>query len=160
MPYGNRKGPEGQGPMTGRAQGYCSGNDSPGYTVPSPGRGNPGSRGFGNRKDSEREYGRGNGSGKGTGRGSRKETGGGIGRGSGRRPGRGLGKRIGEAAGRGLGLGLRRGFKRGWNTPIWPEDSHHDFYPGENEIEFLNRRAEVLEEDLKNIRDRMNKIRK
>ena len=31
MPFGNRKGPWGLGPMTGRAAGYCSGNDAPGY---------------------------------------------------------------------------------------------------------------------------------
>jgi len=32
MPFGNRKGPSGLGPMTGRAAGYCSGNPAPGYT--------------------------------------------------------------------------------------------------------------------------------
>jgi len=32
MPFGNRKGPLGLGPMTGRAAGYCSGNPAPGYT--------------------------------------------------------------------------------------------------------------------------------
>jgi len=31
MPLGNRRGPEGQGPRTGRAAGYCAGNDGPGY---------------------------------------------------------------------------------------------------------------------------------
>lgn len=30
MPAGDRTGPEGQGPMTGRAAGYCAGYDSPG----------------------------------------------------------------------------------------------------------------------------------
>ncbi|MDD4193027.1 MAG: DUF5320 domain-containing protein [Mangrovibacterium sp.] len=32
MPSGNRTGPMGQGPRTGRALGFCSGYDTPGYT--------------------------------------------------------------------------------------------------------------------------------
>ena len=32
MPRGDRTGPIGQGPMTGRALGRCSGNETPGYT--------------------------------------------------------------------------------------------------------------------------------
>jgi hypothetical protein len=44
MPGGDRTGPEGWGPMTGRGMGYCTGNNSPGYTRPGyRGRG----RGFG-----------------------------------------------------------------------------------------------------------------
>jgi hypothetical protein len=39
MPGGDRTGPAGLGPMTGRAQGYCSGNTEPGYTNPGYGRG-------------------------------------------------------------------------------------------------------------------------
>lgn len=35
MPYGDRKGPFGVGPRSGRGLGYCSGYDSPGYTKPS-----------------------------------------------------------------------------------------------------------------------------
>jgi hypothetical protein len=31
MPRGDRRGPEGFGPMTGRGMGYCAGNDTPGY---------------------------------------------------------------------------------------------------------------------------------
>jgi hypothetical protein len=31
MPRGNRTGPEGAGPMTGRKMGYCTGGDRPGY---------------------------------------------------------------------------------------------------------------------------------
>jgi len=30
MPGGNKKGPEGKGPMTGKKMGYCSGNSTPG----------------------------------------------------------------------------------------------------------------------------------
>lgn len=43
MPNGNRMGPTGQGPMTGRAQGLCAGNAVPGAAT-APGRGR---RGFG-----------------------------------------------------------------------------------------------------------------
>jgi len=39
MPGGDRTGPLGQGPMTGRGLGYCTGYNDPGYT-------NPGPRGF------------------------------------------------------------------------------------------------------------------
>ncbi len=38
MPRGDRTGPSGQGPGTGRAFGYCYGFDLPGYTK-GPGRG-------------------------------------------------------------------------------------------------------------------------
>jgi hypothetical protein len=39
MPRGDRTGPGGMGPMTGRGAGYCAGSDLPGYTSPYPGRG-------------------------------------------------------------------------------------------------------------------------
>jgi Family of unknown function (DUF5320) len=51
MPFGNRKGPQGQGPRTGRRAGYCSNGGQPGYvTAPGrrPGQGGAG-RGFGLR---------------------------------------------------------------------------------------------------------------
>ncbi len=43
MPSGDRRGPMGQGPMTGRALGFCNGYDTPGYTK---GFGGGGGRGF------------------------------------------------------------------------------------------------------------------
>ncbi len=43
MPGGDRTGPVGYGPMTGRAAGYCAGYGVPGYMNPIPGFG----RGFG-----------------------------------------------------------------------------------------------------------------
>jgi len=46
MPGGDRTGPMGLGPMTGRAAGYCAGYPVPGYMNPIPGRGGFG-RGFG-----------------------------------------------------------------------------------------------------------------
>jgi hypothetical protein len=39
MPGGDRTGPRGTGPMTGRAAGYCAGFGVPGYVSPMPGRG-------------------------------------------------------------------------------------------------------------------------
>ena len=39
MPGGDRTGPGGMGPMTGRAAGYCAGYDAPGYANAAPGRG-------------------------------------------------------------------------------------------------------------------------
>ena len=39
MPGGDRTGPLGRGPMTGRALGYCAGNNRPGYANPGFGRG-------------------------------------------------------------------------------------------------------------------------
>lgn len=39
MPGGNRTGPMGQGPMTGRGLGYCSGNTAPGFATAGFGRG-------------------------------------------------------------------------------------------------------------------------
>jgi hypothetical protein len=48
MPGGDRTGPEGHGPLTGRAFGYCAGYNSPGYTKGYPrGRGLGFGRGFG-----------------------------------------------------------------------------------------------------------------
>ena len=46
MPGGDRTGPVGAGPMTGRGVGFCSGNDAPGYMNPGFGRGRGFGRGF------------------------------------------------------------------------------------------------------------------
>ena len=53
MPRGDRTGPRGLGPMTGRAAGYCAGYPVPGFMNPIPGYGRGFGRGFG------RGYGRG-----------------------------------------------------------------------------------------------------
>jgi hypothetical protein len=45
MPGGDRTGPSGMGPMTGRRAGYCAGNSTPGAANPAFGRGYGG--GFG-----------------------------------------------------------------------------------------------------------------
>ncbi len=39
MPRGNRTGPAGDGPRTGRSLGICSGYDIPGFMQPGPGMG-------------------------------------------------------------------------------------------------------------------------
>lgn len=49
MPGGDRTGPMGLGPMTGRAGGYCAGFGMPGYMNPAPGRGMGYGRGRGFR---------------------------------------------------------------------------------------------------------------
>jgi len=76
MPRGDRTGPLGMGPRTGRGAGFCSGFDVPGYMNPTSGAG----------------YGAGYGAGRGFGGGG----GGGGGRGFGR--GRGMGWGRGAAA--------------------------------------------------------------
>jgi len=45
MPRGDRTGPGGMGPMTGRSMGYCAGYDAPGYASPAPGFGRAWGRG-------------------------------------------------------------------------------------------------------------------
>jgi len=45
MPQGDRTGPNGQGPMTGRRMGFCAGFNVPGFMNPDFGRGM--GRGFG-----------------------------------------------------------------------------------------------------------------
>ncbi|MFW6110773.1 MAG: DUF5320 domain-containing protein [Thermoproteota archaeon] len=62
MPRGDRTGPLGRGPMTGRAAGYCTGYPVPGYMNPVPRLGRGYGRGLG------RGFGRGYGRGFGRGR--------------------------------------------------------------------------------------------
>lgn len=63
MPRGDRTGPEGRGPKTGRGLGYCDGNDGPGYASDLPGMG------MGRGPRDGRGPGRGRGFGPGRGRG-------------------------------------------------------------------------------------------
>ena len=46
MPRGDRTGPAGMGPMTGRGMGYCASYDAPGYASPAPGFGRGRGRGW------------------------------------------------------------------------------------------------------------------
>ena len=51
MPGGDRTGPQGDGPRTGRGLGYCADNDQPGYASPQQGQGFGFRRGgWGNRR--------------------------------------------------------------------------------------------------------------
>ncbi len=68
MPRGDRRGPDGAGPMTGRALGYCAGNDQPGFTA------NAAPQGVG--RGPRNGAGRGPGFGRGFGRGRRMGYGG------------------------------------------------------------------------------------
>jgi hypothetical protein len=61
MPRGDRTGPMGSGPMTGRGMGYCGGSTGPGFISPGPGYGFGRGGGFG------RGFGRGFGPGRGRG---------------------------------------------------------------------------------------------
>ena len=67
MPGGDRTGPEGRGPRTGRGAGYCIGNEEPGYMDPGPRRGAGFGFGFGRGRGAGwgwRERGRGRGLGR------------------------------------------------------------------------------------------------
>ena len=64
MPRGDGTGPMGQGPMTGRAAGYCAGYSVPGYMNPIPGRGFFGWRGGFYGRGGGRGAGRGGGRGR------------------------------------------------------------------------------------------------
>ena len=67
MPRGDRTGPMGSGPMTGRGMGYCGGFTGPGFMSPGPGYGFGRGGGFG--RGLGRGFGRGLGRGFGLGRG-------------------------------------------------------------------------------------------
>jgi len=67
MPGGDRTGPWGEGPRTGRAAGFCTGYDAPGYVNAS--RGGRGGWGQGWGQGWGRGYGHGRGGGRGWGRG-------------------------------------------------------------------------------------------
>ncbi len=68
MPRGDRRGPGGMGPMTGRGLGYCNGFDAPGFTADEPPRGGAGyGRGYGGRGRGGMGFGPGFGYGRGRG---------------------------------------------------------------------------------------------
>lgn len=112
MPGGDRTGPIGNGPMTGRAAGFCAGFGAPGYVNPSPG------------------FGRG------------------LGRGWGRRVGRGF-------------WGRGRGFW--WRDDNLPDPSYHREYPQpskEEEKAYLENMVKGLEEEIKDMRNRIQELSK
>ena len=96
MPRGDRTGPNGMGPMTGRSAGYCAGYQNPGFMSS-----------FG-------------------------------------------------GAGRGFGRGFRRGTGYYPPAPVFPTQSPAP----ENEAIFLKQQASILEQDLKEIKERLEAIEK
>lgn len=57
MPGGDRTGPDGMGPMTGRGAGFCAGFNAPGYANPAPGAAFGGrGGGFGGRGGGRRGF--------------------------------------------------------------------------------------------------------
>ena len=71
----------------------------------------------------------------------------GTGRGRGNCP-QGIKSGLGLAIGMGLGLGLKRGFRNFWRLNQSKED----------ELKELKTQAEVLEEDLSKVRERINEL--
>ena len=66
MPRGDKRGPNGMGPMTGRRLGYCAGYDAPEFTSDAPGRGGAGyGRGYGFGRRGGMGFGPGSGFGRG-----------------------------------------------------------------------------------------------
>ena len=137
MPAGDRSGPMGFGPMTGRGMGLCGGNPGPGYMFGGPGFG------FG------RGFGRGFGYGRGLGRGM------GFGR------GRGLGQ------GRGWGRGWFGRFgEYPQEMPFWgpygPPTSGSDFpqASSKEELQYLKEEEEFLNKEMKSLKKRIEELEK
>ncbi|OQY33455.1 MAG: hypothetical protein B6241_07790 [Spirochaetaceae bacterium 4572_59] len=107
MPGGNRQGPEGRGPQTGRGMGYCGANTVNNNNTAAQNQGpviqGPVNQAAGLGWAAGRGAGLGRGAGFGAGLGRAVGRGAGLGRGAGRGAG------FGRGAGRGAGLG-RRGF--------------------------------------------------
>lgn len=125
MTHGDRTGPMGQGPKTGRAMGYCSGSDSPGYMTGAPA-----------------------GAGRGTGRGSGR----GMSRDAGRGASRGFWCRRIPGFGR-SGRFAARGEYPGYYYPAPAQtrvESDVDFL--ENRIKSLRQELDSLTENLKKLR--------
>ncbi len=106
MPFGDRTGPIGQGPRTGRGLGFCGGNNAPGYTV--------GGRGF---------------------RGGFRGAGFGRGRGFGRGAGFGFGRGAGYGFGRGFGAGFWQDESFAQPKPLTKEEKKRLLMNEKKEIE-------------------------
>ncbi len=128
MPRGNKTGPAGDGSMTGRAQGYCTGNNQPGFIS------NQSNQDTGNR-------------GGGRGRGAYDE-GRGMGRGMGRSVGGGFGRRSGQGSGQ--GFGFRQGYQNTFNEN-YPNVNEKTLI--ENDIRILKDQLTNLEKQLSDSKD-------
>jgi hypothetical protein len=119
MPRGDRRGPNGMGPITGRAAGFCCGSNTPGFT-------NTGAVG-------------GYGQGRSTGRGAGRQQ---VGC-SHMQPGAGR-QQVGcshmqPGAGRGMG----RGFQPSYNVPVYSKETEKGYI--EKEVSFLKDQLKALE---------------
>ena len=128
MPHGDRKGPVGEGSKTGRAMGYCSGSDSPGYMTRVP-------------ADAGRNVGRG------VNRGVNR----GVGRGAGRRTGVGFCCRKSPGFGRG-GEFAARGKYPGY---YYPEPAQTSAEPN---IDFLENRIGSLKQELETLMESLKRL--
>ena len=123
MPRGDRTGPAGAGPMTGRGLGYCAGYSTPGFTKGYPRGGGGFGRGF-------------------------------WGRGRGFRGGPGWGA---------YGPGYYGPYP---SYPPAPTTGRAGYYPpagapaqgGQSEVEYLQDEAKVLEQQLEEIRARLDEL--
>ena len=134
MPRGDRTGPWGEGPRTGRAAGYCAGYPYPGYAndeMPPMRMGRGGGRGLGRGRGFGRGYG----------------GGGGFGRGGGR--------------GFGWGFRVREGQDR-WDDRDYPLSTQRSYPPArsrEDELKMLEEEETALENELKALRKHVKKLR-
>jgi hypothetical protein len=125
MPGGDRTGPMGQGSKTGRAMGYCSGSDAPGYTTGVPA---------------------------GAGRGAGRGAGVGMGRGAGRGAGRGFRCRRIPGFERGGGFAARGDYPGYYYPAPAQARTESDVNLLENRISSLKQELETLTESLKKLR--------
>ncbi len=129
MPSGDRTGPMGQGSKTGRAMGYCSGSDAPGYTTGIPA-----------------------GAGRGAGRGGGSGMGRGAGRGAGRGGGQGFRCRRIPGFERGGGFAARGDYPGYYYPAPAQSRTESDVNLLENRISSLKQELETLTESLKELR--------
>jgi hypothetical protein len=127
MPRGDRTGPQGAGPRTGRGMGYCSGYDVAGFMNPGPGAG--GGTFFGGL---------------------------GLGRGRGRAaPGYGMGMAWGRGTGRGRGYSSFPYFPYDPQTftpaPLSPEDEKRVI---ESQVAAMKSRIEAMEKRLSELSEK------
>jgi hypothetical protein len=125
MPGGDRTGPMGQGSKTGRAMGYCSGSDAPGYTTGVPA---------------------------GAGRGAGRGAGVGMGRGAGRGAGRGFRCRRIPGFERGGGFAARGDYPGYYYPAPAQARTESDVNLLENRVSSLKQELEILTESLKKLR--------
>ncbi|MFY1110938.1 MAG: DUF5320 domain-containing protein [Methanosarcinaceae archaeon] len=125
MPGGDRTGPMGQGSKTGRAMGYCSGSDAPGYTTGVPA---------------------------GAGRGAGRGGGPGMGRNAGRGAGQGFRCRRIPGFGRGGGFAARGDYPGYYYPAPAQSRTESDVNLLENRISSLKQELETLTESLKGLR--------